>query len=118
MKVRIKETGSLETLSIIDPASGCDYVADYIGNTGALSDGQFARSGDDDVFECDQDTYDWWSAVLDRQAAVDERVESLKQEHGWERVYKALDGVDSVDFGDQPAAVMAALYEEFGPNQE
>jgi hypothetical protein len=113
MQVRIIETNQVESLSIIDLATGCDYVADYIGNMGAFSDGQFSRA-DDDVMECSQDTYNWWADQIARQSAVDQRIADLAEEHGSDRVYKTLADVGSVDFGDQPEAIQQALDDEFG----
>jgi hypothetical protein len=118
MLVRITETGATESLSIIDPRSGCDWVIDYIGNAGAFEDGQFRRSKVDDEMECDQDTFDWWQNQIERQQAADYRIHALCDEHGSERVYAALHDAYSGEFESEPDEAMAALDAEFGEAAE
>ena len=43
---------------------GAPYIADFAGNAGALSDGQFEWNEERDAYVCDQATYDWWAAVV------------------------------------------------------
>jgi hypothetical protein len=112
MNITINETGETVRLALIDPATGCNYVGDYIGNTGALGDGQFARN-DDGSFSADQATADWWGDVVTQQQEVDDRLHALKAEYGSDAVFEVLEGVGSVDFGDTPAAIMAALDKAF-----
>jgi hypothetical protein len=118
MLVRITDTGATESLSIIDPRSGCDYVIDYIGNAGAFEDGQFSRSNEDDEMECDQDTFDWWQNQIARQQAVDNRIDELCNEHGSDRVYAALHDAYSGEFESEPDEAMAALDDAFGAAAE
>lgn len=59
MKIIIKETSVTETLSIIDPKTGIDYILDFIGNTGAFADNQFNYDEEFDAYICDQATFDW-----------------------------------------------------------
>lgn len=111
MKIIIKETSAVETLSIIDPKSGVDYIADFIGNTGALIDGQFAWDADRDAYVCAQDTYDWWDAVVTANQALYDRIHDLVQDHGLEAVYEVIDAAGSVDLEDHAANVNQALDE-------
>ena len=46
MQIIVKETNQAATLTLIDRKTGVNYVADYIGNTGALGCG-FGRVGGD-----------------------------------------------------------------------
>ena len=115
MQIIIDDTSEIETLSIIDPKTGVDYIADFIGNTGALSDGQFCWDQDRNVYICDQDTFNWWSTVVTANQALDYRINDLEQEHGSDAVYQVIQAVGSVDFVDHAANVDQALDAAFGP---
>lgn len=114
MKIIIKETSAIETLSIIDPKSGVDYISDFIGNTGALIDGQFEWDEDRDAYVCGQDTFDWWSVVVTVNQELNDRIHDLVQEHGSEKVYEVIHAAGSVDLEDHAVNVNQALDEAFG----
>jgi hypothetical protein len=114
MQIIINETGAVESLSIIDPKSGTNYIADFVGNTGALHDGQFAWDDDAQAHRCDQDTYDWWATVVAENQSLDDRKHALAQEHGWEAVHEALAQVGHCELEDQACQCSAALDEAFG----
>jgi len=114
MKIIIKETSVVETLSIIDPKSGVDYISDFIGNTGALIDGQFEWDEDRDAYVCDQETFDWWDTVVTANQSLDDRIHELVKEHGSEAVYEVIHAAGSVDLEDHAANVNQALDEAFG----
>lgn len=114
MKIIIRETSAVETLSIIDPKSGVDYIADYIGNTGALIDGQFEWDEDHDAYVCDQEVFDWWSAVVTANQVLDDRIHDLVQDYGSEKVCDVIHAAGSVDIEDHAANVNQALDEAFG----
>lgn len=113
MKIIIKETYEVKTLSIIDPKTGVDYIEDLIGNTGALTNGQFTWDEYFDAYFCDQDTYDWWSNLVAEQQLLKERIHNLVREHGEEAVYEAIDKAGCVDLEDYAANVNRALDEAF-----
>lgn len=110
MKIIIKETGATETLSIIDPVSGVDYIADFVGNTGAFIDGQFFDN-DNDELSCTQDTFDWWSRVVDENQELNYRIQDLIKEHGQDAIYDAIAGAGDVDLGDSAGSINQALDE-------
>ena len=113
MKLYIKETGKIETLSIIDPKNGCDYIFDFVGNTGAF-DREFEKTDNENVdFAISQADYDWWAKVVADNQALEYRIAELAAEHGYDRVMGAVMGVSS-DLEDYAAAANAALDEEFG----
>lgn len=114
MKIIIKETSAIETLSIIDPKSGVDYIYDFVGNTGALIDGQFDWDEDRDAYICDQATFDWWDTVVTANQALDYRIYDLVQDHGSEAVCEVIHAASSVDLEDHAAKVNQALDEAFG----
>ena len=116
MKIIIKETSAIETLSIIDPKSGFDYIYDLIGNTGALSDGQFVWNEDRNAYVCTQETFDWWYAVVTAHQSLDNRIHKLVQEHDSETVIRAgsVDLVDLVGLAYLAMNVNQALDEAFG----
>lgn len=111
MKLYIKETGAIETLSIIDPKTGSDYIADFIGNTGAF-DREFSKTDKAD-FAISQEDYKWWAKVVADNQALEYRIAELAEEYGYDRVMTVLQGV-SCDLGDYALAANNALNEEFG----
>lgn len=109
MEIIIKETDAVETLSIIDPKSGVDYISDFVGNTGALIDGQFDWDEDRDAYVCDQETYNWWDTVVTANQSLVDRIHELIQDHGSETVYEVIWAAGSVDLEDHAANVNQAL---------
>jgi hypothetical protein len=119
MKITIKDSGKAETLALIDPKTGVNWIGDFVGNTGATSDGQFVFDDDPEspsyyTYLCSQDTYDWWQSIVKQQQAVDDRVHGLKAEHGYEAVDAVIRSVGNADLEDMPSLIQAALDEVFG----
>ena len=113
MKLFIKETGAIETLAIIDPKTGCNYIFDFVGNTGAF-DREFEKIDDENAdFAISQADYDWWAKVVAENQALEYRIAELAAEHGYDRVMDVV-ASNSSDLEDYAAAVNAALDEEFG----
>lgn len=113
MKLYIKETGKIETLSIIDPKTGCDYIFDFVGNTGAF-DREFEKTDNENAdFAISQADYNWWAKVVADNQALDYRIADLVAKHGYDRVMDAVMDTSS-DLEDYAAAANAALDEEFG----
>ena len=113
MKLFIKETGAIETLAIIDPKTGCDYIFDFVGNTGALHR-EFEKTDDENAdFAISQADYDWWAKVVADNQALEYRIAELAAEHGYDRVMDTVASTGS-DLEDYAAAANAALDEEFG----
>lgn len=110
MQVKIIETGVIESLNAVDAASGCDWTKDLIGNYNAFNDGQFSKIEDTGVYLCDQDTYDWWAAVIDNLNRADEMIQEAKERDLWsddvERDYQEL---GNMDLEDQAAACVDFL---------
>ena len=114
MKIIIKETSAVHELSIIDPNSGLNYISDFIGNTGALFDGQFEWDYDLDAYVCTQETFDWWDTVVTDNQLLNDRIHDLVQEHGSGTVNKVVYEADTIDLEDHAASVNQALDEAFG----
>ena len=113
MKLFIKETGAIETLAIIDPKTNCDYIFDFVGNTGAF-DREFEETDEENAdFAISQADYDWWAKVVAENQALEYRIADLAAEHGYGRVMDAVMSISS-DLEDYSAAVNQALDEEFG----
>lgn len=79
MTVRIIETNEIKELGIIDPVSCMDYVTDFIGNTGAMNDGQFTWYEDDDLYEVSREDLEWWENVIEAYQKSDFAQYNFKQ---------------------------------------
>lgn len=111
MKIIIKETGVTETLEIIDPTTGVNYIADFIGNTGALMDGQFEWDEELDAQVCDQATFDWWNTVVDNNQELTDRIHEMLKIYNQDAVYKVIGENSNVDLEDHASVINAALDE-------
>lgn len=113
MNILILETGAIETLTVTDPRTDVDYIADFIGNADGIGadendiDGKFvkienlsesytAEGYDIDFSQYDADDYvtsqgnfEWWSVVV---AAEQEVQELIQKARGM--------GIDSDDIND------------------
>ncbi len=92
VKVKIKETNQVEELSIIDAETGCDYVGDFIGNHDALNT-QFIYDDENDVWVCDQETFEWWSQVINENQKLNYRIEEMKEKYGSDKIHNVLQDV-------------------------
>ncbi len=90
MEIRIKETNEIVELEIIDPKTNLDFIADFIGNTGSLHDGQFEYDEDTEIYTTTQENYDWWETVVTDNQELENRLFELRQEHGNEAVHNAI----------------------------
>lgn len=77
MKFYIKETKSYAKLSIIDPKTDQDFIKDFIGNHGALIDGQFDYDEELDAYVCSEDTFNWWYWVVEENQALRHRINEI-----------------------------------------
>jgi hypothetical protein len=97
MKILIKETREVKTLSLISPKTNIDYVADFIGNHGGFCIDIFDYDDYHDIYHCDQDTFDWWEKVINNQQDLDNRILLLTDQFGYERVVEAINNAHDSD---------------------
>lgn len=123
MKIRIKETNQIKELHLFDTGpSRADWIKDFIGNTGALNDGQFSYDDELESYACDNETFDWWEKVVDAHQRLELRKYELTWGNGWiggsEHLTHAIYDAENCDLEDQPAAVNALLDAVFGEDNE
>lgn len=118
MQIFIKDSGKEETLALYDTKTGIDYINDFIGNEGALRDGQFVYDDDRNTYVCNQDTFDWWEKVVDDNQDLNDRIFDLVQKHGYEKVFDAHDNALNVCLENYAASANACLDEAFGSVDE
>lgn len=109
MTIKITETGCTETLSLIDPATGLDYIVDFV-------DGALDWDADAETYVCDQETYDWWSEVVADNQALNERIYQLVAEIGRDAVDAAIRSVGAVELADFAYLANCALDDISGQN--
>ena len=112
MKIKIKETGKIENLSIIDPKSGVNWISDFIGNADGFA--QFEKEIDEDgdateYWICDQSTFDWWDKVVDEYQNLEDRIEEMKNEYGRDLVDQIVRDNYNNDMDLHPSQVNEAL---------
>lgn len=114
MEVRIKETGKVEFLEIVDHKTGQNYVADFIGNAGGFVNGNFYKNADGEI-ETTQENFDWWKEVITENQALEAHIADLEEKFGYDAVQEILCSANvSGDLEDHAARVWQMLEEEFG----
>jgi hypothetical protein len=108
MHIIINETGETCTLS--------SDAQDFIGSHGGLFNGGFTKDGD--IYRCSKSTYDWWTATLEAEAALDDRIARLAAEHGQEPVWQIVSSIDADDLDTHAMRVNQALDEAFQTAEE
>ncbi|GIO36186.1 hypothetical protein J41TS12_10470 [Paenibacillus antibioticophila] len=112
MKVIVN--GQVKELNIIDQKTGVNYVRDFIGNYGALVDGQFTWDEEQGAFLASEETYDWWEKVLGDHQALENRICELGEVHDPHEVAHIVNDASDVDLEDMAAAVNMALDASYG----
>ena len=79
MKIFNNQTNTYETFNLID-INGINWVRDFIGNTGALNNGQFNWDDKLDAYICDNDTYNWWQNAINKQQWITNTEHEIKQQ--------------------------------------
>lgn len=74
MDLKIKETGKIEQLIIIDPKTGCNWELDLLGN----HDADMTYDDDEGVYLMDQETFEWWSNLVERYQAADDHLHETR----------------------------------------
>lgn len=82
MNVKINNTNIIVSLTATDPDTGIEWTQDMIGNTGAMNDGQFVWSEEDNAYLADQETYDWWDRYITQYNRTCDEVQELASEFG------------------------------------
>ena len=111
MKIKIKEDGRIEELSIIDPKSNVDWVKDFMGNHDALPE----YNEDEDVYEMQNDDYKWWSDVTTSYETADiryrEMLSEINDQNERDKFAQAVMDACACDLESQPAAMQKAMDE-------
>lgn len=112
MDIFITETGKTEQLSIIDAASGVDWICDLLGNHDALPE----YDEETDSYRMDQEVFDWWKNLTAAYQAADNRCHELLSLAPNEDMQKSLHEI-SADLGSYPEAVNSLCDSYEGVNQ-
>jgi hypothetical protein len=118
MKVRVIETGKVVELGILDLKSGQDWIADFIGNSGALSDGRFTYDYDAELYIASAEEVEWWQRAIARTEEMNDFIEELKDVYESDYVDRfvnaAANGCCDYVVADD---VISALIDQFGTRQ-
>lgn len=113
MKIKIKETGKIESLKIISEETGIEWTNDFIGNYGALTDGQFTWNNEEDIYETDQVTYDWWFDIIERYTEADaimtEFLAGIEDPDDSDNARRAIEDACNCDLEYIPDAIISTI---------
>ena len=114
LEFRIKETGQVEKMyGVVDPKTGQNWTGDLIGNAGAFNDGQFDWNEEAEMYECSQETFDWWENLCERyqqaDAAKHEFLQGIEDYEDRAEADESIQTACSCDLENMPGAIMAAI---------
>ena len=104
---RIKETGKIETLTLIDANTGCCWLNDAMAGDTSITPFECDESyeGPESDVDCNQETFDWWAEVIPIYEAADNRWHELKQKANgefYDHMESAFLDIDGSEFNDYP----------------
>lgn len=81
MEIKIKETGKIEELNLVDPRSGVDWIGDLMGNHDATPETEIDDDGDETgYYLMSQEDFNWWEDLTERYQKADDRFYRLIKE--------------------------------------
>lgn len=93
MEIRIKETGEIEDVYLIDPKTGICWVSDFMGSPDELE-----YNDESGIYEMSQADFDWWENVIKAYQHASDRAHEFRAEFGKEEIDDLLnDATASVD---------------------
>jgi len=101
MEITIKETGEVKELHLIDPATGVDWVADFIS-------GRNIEDGDNGEEIMTADDYAWWQEIIAAHQAIEHRKHELR-ERGIDVNAALIEADIQCDLEDEAGLVNALL---------
>ena len=75
-EIKIKETGQIEEITVIDAKTGLDWSGDLIGN----ADPEIEGYDDEDIMIMTQDNFDWWFNYCNEYEKADNAVHEFFQD--------------------------------------
>lgn len=110
MKVKINESGNIETLCITDPILGCSSILDLISKADDL--GSFSRDEIDDIWSCNQETFEWWQEYLHSMKEANKLSAILSEQFGVGTINSLISkAIEGTGFNDLPYSIIEALGE-------
>lgn len=106
MATKFIVNGVEHELVLVNPGTGLDYSADYIGNTEhgmpKNVEGYYIATAED---------FAWWSSQIERQQAADNLIHEYETKYGRQAVSEWLDGyhIAEYDLELQPEWIKRAL---------
>lgn len=115
MLVKIKETGEIKELRIVSEETGIEWTTDFIGNYGALKDGQFSWNDEEEIYESNQATYDWWFDVIENYTEtytiMAEYLSGIEDPEESDYARSEIQDACNCDLEDIPGAIISKINE-------
>lgn len=108
MEIKIKESGKIEEITLIDNLSGLNWENDLLSNYNAAME----YDEDNDVYIMEQDEYDWWSDLVERYQAADNRYHNMLQKtDDYEGLQEHMFNMGTCDLENTPENMESLLDE-------
>lgn len=79
MKIYINDKDKIETLDLIDPKNGVNWVEDFIEARARI---EFNYDEDREMWSCKQEDFEWWLDVINQRQELDIKIAKLQEEFG------------------------------------
>jgi len=117
MKIKIRETGEIKHLEVIDRKTGVDWTSDLLGNAGCYVNGDIQFDDDTGIGTISLADYEWWNDYIHAYEDDEEEIACLFDALGEKYEYPRIDeikaeffyAVDSADYNDHHNLKQAAL---------
>lgn len=110
MDIYITDTAERAELAVIDSKTDTNYAIDFIGNTGAIGNGEFAWDEEHAAYTCTKKVYDWWQKVCSKQQGVEDRLDELREEY--EDAEERIEAVMMDIYSNDPQYRAQCIHEE------
>ncbi len=109
MKIKNTTTGKIESLSIIDPRTGLDWIQDFLGNNGA----DMTYNEETEVNEMDGENLEWWKNIIEKYQANDDRIVEIESGLEWDDLEVFRNGLYDASSGNNDLEIHVEAVKEY-----
>ena len=110
MEIYNTDTGKTHTLRMIDPQTGIDFVADWMGR---IDSSDLFWNEEEDRLEGDSAEIDWWIKTQNDYQEMYDLIHELKEKHGSEAISAVLETIGDYEFELQAKETLSVLRSKF-----
>lgn len=82
MRVRVNGSTDIFVFSLYDELLGEELIFEFLETHCAFVAEQFIYIEEEDLYACEEETFDKWQSIIEQQSELSRRIKNLKVEHG------------------------------------